>query len=57
MVESHASEGLRRRANGANTDKVLITEEGKETDQRLDKHETYVRSYLICILQQLPTFS
>ncbi|KAF8634576.1 hypothetical protein AX17_004166 [Amanita inopinata Kibby_2008] len=33
--------GLRKRSVGPETSKVVITEEGKATDQRLDRHETY----------------
>jgi delta24(24(1))-sterol reductase len=43
MVEHH--DGLRHRANGT---KIVVTESGKETDQRLDKHETY--GYILLVL-------
>ena len=34
---------LRQRTNGsAQTSKLVITEEGKKADRRLDNHETYV---------------
>jgi delta24(24(1))-sterol reductase len=39
MVQN-GSEGLRQRANGVNATKLVISENGKQTDQRLDKHET-----------------
>ena len=38
---------FRQRTNGsAKASKLVITEEGKEVDKRLDKHETYV----LCML-------
>ena len=39
MVEI-GSEGLRYRPNGTSTPKLIVTENGKQTDQRLDTHET-----------------
>lgn len=39
MVANTGAEGLRQRNNVAN--KVVVTEEGKEMDERLDKHETF----------------
>ena len=34
---------LRQRTNGpAQASKLVVTEEGKEADKRLDNHETYV---------------
>lgn len=35
-------EGLRHRVNGTNDTKLVITDNGKEADQRLDKHDKYV---------------
>ena len=44
-VESEST--LRQRPNGsAQTSKLVVTEEGKEADKRLDNHETYVRLIL-----------
>ncbi|KAF8735387.1 hypothetical protein AX14_002140 [Amanita brunnescens Koide BX004] len=36
-----SSDGLRKRNIGSEPSKVIITEEGKASDQRLDTHETY----------------
>ena len=38
-----ADSTLRQRTNGsAQTSKLVVTEEGKKADKRLDNHETYV---------------
>lgn len=39
IMVANGSEGLRRRPNGTNG-KLIVTENGKQTDQRLDTHET-----------------
>lgn len=41
VANSAGTEGLRQRTNGSATT-VVISDEGKKMDQRLDKHETYV---------------
>ena len=37
-----SSDGLRKRNVASEPAKVVVTEEGKASDQRLDTHETYV---------------
>ena len=42
VANSAGKEGLRQRnvaANGTTSDIVTISDEGKKTDERLDKHE------------------
>lgn len=57
MVVNHTGgEGLRHRTNATgNTTKVVITEKGREIDQRLDKHETFVHPSRV-ITRQLTCF-
>lgn len=41
------TDGLRQRANATgNGTKLATTEQGREIDQRLDKHESYVALWL-----------
>ncbi|PFH51778.1 hypothetical protein AMATHDRAFT_141557 [Amanita thiersii Skay4041] len=39
--QSGSSESLRKRNGASDTNKIVITDEGRASDQRLDSHETY----------------
>lgn len=41
-----SSDGLRKRNVAPQPTKVVVTEEGKASDQRLDTHETYVVPFI-----------